>query len=140
MERKKKRSSSLRRRLKYLLLLLLLSFNFTFAFGYIQKLNQRINELNQQVQTQQALINQTDAQVQNIQKAVTLHEMKINILSKAEPSKVIHTITKVVESVPNIEPSNIHLVDPTVVVTTVGVVVKLATDLSHGIAGVFGFN
>jgi cell division protein FtsB len=140
VKRKQKRSLSLKRKLKYLLLLLLLSFNFTFAFGYISKLNEKIDKLNQQVQAQQTLINQTDAQVHNIQQAVTLHEMKINILSKAEPGKIVHTITKVVEHVPSIEPANIHLFDPSVLITTVGTVGafvgSFAVKLSHGL----GFN
>lgn len=140
---KQKRSSTLKRKLKYLLLLLLLSFNFSFTFGYVNKLTRQINELNAQVQTQQALINHTETQVSAIQNALTVHEMKINLLSKAEPGKVVQTIVhKVAEhapSLPHIDPSALHVVDPIAVAATIGVAVKVATDfMHHAVSGLNG--
>lgn len=137
MKRKnEKKPSKIKSRLKYLLLLLLLSFNFSFAFVHINKLNEKINQLNNELATQQALINQTDSKLDLIQSAVTLHEMKINILSKADPGKVVHTIQKVIEQVP-IEPANVHLLDPGVVLTTVASAGALVLKMAHSLGGVF---
>jgi len=145
MKRKQpQKRSSLKRKLKYLLLLLLLSFNFTFALGYIGKLNEKIDKLSVQVQAQQALINNTESQLNGIQNTLTAHEMKINILSKAEPTKVVQTIYKAVEHAPNLAhqvteniASNIHAVDPIAMAATIGVAVKVAVDFMGDVASGF---
>jgi hypothetical protein len=73
--------------------------------------------------------------------------MKINILSKAEPAKVVQTIHKVVEHapsfaqhLPHIDPSAFHLVDPLTVAATAGVVVTVAAGfigkLASGLSGI----
>ncbi|MGG2024245.1 hypothetical protein AB1282_00405 [Gottfriedia sp. S16(2024)] len=144
---KQKRSSTLKRKLKYLLLLLLLSFNFSFTFGYVNKLTRQINELNAQVQAQQALINHTETQVSAIQNALTVHEMKINLLSKAEPGKVVQTIVhKVAEHapslpqlahhLPHIDPSAFHVIDPSTVAATAGVVVTVVAGFLGKVGGI----
>jgi hypothetical protein len=129
---------SLKRKLKYLLLLLLLSFNFAFALGYIGKLNEKIDELNAQVQAQQALINHTETQLNGIQTTLTAHEMKINILSKAEPAKVAQTIHKVVEHAPSFAQHLPHIVEPTTVAATAGVVVTVVAGIMGKVASGLG--
>lgn len=126
---KEKRRHSLKRKLKYLFLLLLLSFNFNFAFGHISRLQKEIDDLNGQLQTQEVALMQAELATKKLQNALTISEVKINILSKAEPGKVVHTITKVVESVPDVTP-HIDLVDPAVIVTTVAVVGKTIMELA----------
>ena len=142
MKRKQpqKRSGTLKRKLKYLLLLLLLSFNFTFAFGHIRRLNEEIDKLNAQVQAQQALIHNTESQINGIQNALTAHEMKINILSKADPTMVVQTFHKVAEKVshvpvhlPHIDPSALHLVDTAAIAATVGVAVSVVGGVVSGL-------
>jgi hypothetical protein len=133
-----KKRSSLKRKLKYLLLLLLLSFNFTFALGYIGKLNEKIDKLSAQVQAQQALINSTESQLNGIQNTLTAHEMKINILSKAEPTKVVQTIYKAAETIPQHLPHLPHIqADPIAMAATIGVAVKVAVDFMGDVASGF---
>lgn len=128
---KEKRRHSLKRKLKYLFLLLLLSFNFNFAFGHINRLQKEIDDLNGQLQTQEVALMQAELATKKLQNALTISEVKINILSKAEPGKVVHTITKVVESVPDVT-HHVDLIDPAVVITTAGVVGKFIIDVvSH---------
>lgn len=129
---KEKRRHSLKRKLKYLFLLLLLSFNFNFAFGHISRLQKEIDDLNGQLQTQEVALMQAELATKKLQNALTISEVKINILSKAEPGKVVHTITKVVESVPEVAHQAVHhidLIDPAVIITTAGVVGKFIIDV-----------
>jgi hypothetical protein len=71
--------------------------------------------------------------------------MKINILSKAEPAKVVQTIHKVVEHapsfaqhLPHIDPSSLHLIEPTTVAATAGVVVTVVAGIMGKVASGLG--
>lgn len=132
-----KRKSSLKRKLKYLFLLLLISFSFSFTFGHINKLNQEINRLNQTMQQQAVRISQSELDYKQLKGEVNNQGIKINILAKKEPVKIVE---RVVEQSTSLESRKVDLTNPVVTVTALSVATKMISEFTHGILHKVGVN